>query len=68
MKIFLFVTALCAFAFAGCERHPLRQIQQFNEASEANPEKKKAEAVQEQALPEASASSSPRAYFPTDSK
>jgi hypothetical protein len=70
MKIFLFVAACCAFAFAGCERHPVRQVQQLNEESEANPEKKKGEATREQAQarPEASTNPSLRTYFPTNSK
>ena len=67
MKIFLFVAACCAFVFAGCERHPASQVQQLNEGSEANPEKKKDEATREQAQarPEASAGVSPRTYFPS---
>jgi hypothetical protein len=68
MKIFLFVAACCAFAFAGCERHPVSHVQQLNEESEANPEKKKDEATPEQARPEASTSPSPRTYFPANSK
>ncbi|MBV8899045.1 MAG: hypothetical protein JOY92_02900 [Verrucomicrobia bacterium] len=70
MKIFLFAAACCAFAFAGCERHPVSQVQQLNEESEANPEKKKNEATREQAQarPEASASPSARTYFPASSK
>jgi hypothetical protein len=68
MKIFVFVPACCAFAFAGCERHPVSQIQQLNEESEANPEQKKEEATRDQARPEASASPSARSYFPANSK
>jgi hypothetical protein len=72
MKIFLLVAACCAFAFAGCERHPASQVQQLNERehSEASPEKKKDEANPEQAHPEASATASlsPRTYFPPNSK
>jgi hypothetical protein len=69
MKIFLFVAACCAFvAFAGCERHPVSQLQQLNDESEANPEKKKDEATREQARPEASTSVSPRTYFPANAK
>lgn len=68
MKIFLFVAACCAFTFAGCEQHPVSQLQQLNEGSEPNPEKKKDEATREQSRPETSGSPSPRTYFPQDSK
>ncbi|MBV9489199.1 MAG: hypothetical protein JO069_05675 [Verrucomicrobia bacterium] len=69
MKSFLLLAAGCILAFAGCERHPVSQVEALNRRDEPNPEKK-AEPAQEQtpAPAEAPPSPLPRAYFPTDSR
>ena len=68
MKILLLVAAGCTLVFAGCERHPVAQLQQINERSEANQDKKQTAAAQEAGAPEPSASGSPRSYFPGSTK
>ncbi len=66
MKTFLLAAVLLAFACAGCERHPVSQLREIDERSEANPEKKKSEAAEAEGRPEATPRASPRGYFPAD--
>ncbi|HEY0790769.1 MAG TPA: hypothetical protein VGD78_06855 [Chthoniobacterales bacterium] len=72
MKSFFVLVACSVLIFAGCERHPVAQLQEINERSDLNPEKKNAKADGEpdraQTEPGTKANPSPRAYFPTDAK
>jgi hypothetical protein len=66
MKKFLTLIAIVSFGLGACERHPVSQLPKEDDSKEGAA--KSDESRSKESVPEASASGTPKTYFPRNSQ